>query len=681
MRTLLTRVVQPIILYLIYAAVVTLLVPDDFRNLQSALLLIGIVRLVSRWGLFVARWMYDTRQMYVAAYLLVDFVMSARILFFVGLTGYAFLTDGSWIARFLIGISILLSLIRFFGALRHLVKNGTLLRNVSFWWRSLWDEETLEANRAFREELLNTPDPTSEQLALSIFRDLIVDGSSTKPARGTPIPQRRRRWFGRTEVSSEGVGFLAQARLNADRTRAAAPFVPFLQYWPTYDHMTQAQQAWYFYWRTELRKGNNLPTSISYILVHAYELINLIGVSSPQDGFDQLVRLWQHYRDEHPDLDDYLVNWCADLLIVHQLPMQALDWYAQIVPLDCLPRGDDDLLLEAWVHGGGDFDQLNMDFLYQISGYSPQRNKFYQAYHKEINFEEAFKRSLSAIDDHLRKNGEQGLFLMHDVGAPAWYSREPFAEAIHDYPIYGKVDVAEVRRWTASAELTQTLASIIRQAENILRKEENFRAQLRDVTVPQGWEEIIRAAIVAPPPERKVEIDLAHADLIRQESETIRQRLIVEEDVEEEAEVEGQAVVPNQYRADRTQILAQPDPQVERDSSLTEISTAPDNDTSTLPLDAEWIEFADQLQAKHWRALLVVSEAQDVNSKLDALARSVHSTANQLIDQINEFGLETIDDTIIETAETIPSVIDEYTQSVETLLKWAVQQQKMEAAP
>lgn len=190
MRTLLTRVVQPIILYLVFAAVVTLLVPDNFRNLQSALLLMGIVQLVTRWGLLVARWMYHARLMYVAAYLLIDFVMSARILFFVGLTGYAFLTDGSWIARSLIWISIPLALIRFFGALHHLAKNGTLLRNISFWWRFLWDEETRAANKAFREQTLATPDPTSEEVALSMFRDLILDGSSTMPAGAAPIPRR-----------------------------------------------------------------------------------------------------------------------------------------------------------------------------------------------------------------------------------------------------------------------------------------------------------------------------------------------------------------------------------------------------------------------------------------------------------------------------------------------------------
>ena len=43
MRTLLNRVALPIILYLVYALFVTLLVPDGFRNLQSALLWIGLV--------------------------------------------------------------------------------------------------------------------------------------------------------------------------------------------------------------------------------------------------------------------------------------------------------------------------------------------------------------------------------------------------------------------------------------------------------------------------------------------------------------------------------------------------------------------------------------------------------------------------------------------------------------
>ena len=34
----------------------------------------------------------------------------------------------------------------------------------------------------------------------------------------------------------------------------------FKHYWPTYRDMNPAQQRWYFYWRTQARRGNYVPT-------------------------------------------------------------------------------------------------------------------------------------------------------------------------------------------------------------------------------------------------------------------------------------------------------------------------------------------------------------------------------------------------------------------------------------
>ena len=72
--------------------------------------------------------------------------------------------------------------------------------------------------------------------------------------------------------------FFISRESTAARTEAKALPVEFMQYWPTYDVMSPAQQQWYFYWRSEVRQGRLLATDLSYIFVHVYELINLIGV-------------------------------------------------------------------------------------------------------------------------------------------------------------------------------------------------------------------------------------------------------------------------------------------------------------------------------------------------------------------------------------------------------------------
>jgi hypothetical protein len=67
--------------------------------------------------------------------------------------------------------------------------------------------------------------------------------------------------------------FVEQARLLVDRTVDHALPVAFVEHWPTYTAMNQAQLRWYFYWRTQARQGNFLPADLSYLLLHVYEAI------------------------------------------------------------------------------------------------------------------------------------------------------------------------------------------------------------------------------------------------------------------------------------------------------------------------------------------------------------------------------------------------------------------------
>ncbi len=90
-----------------------------------------------------------------------------------------------------------------------------------------------------------------------------------------------------------------------------------VRYFPTYQAMTDAQLRGYFSWRTKLRKGNLEKTSLSFAFMHIYELLNGIGVASPEEGFHALKQFWTAYRELDARIDGYVPLWLKDYVIYH----------------------------------------------------------------------------------------------------------------------------------------------------------------------------------------------------------------------------------------------------------------------------------------------------------------------------------------------------------------------------
>ena len=269
-------------------------------------------------------------------------------------------------------------------------------------------------------------------------------------------------------IPSSCDGFLHQARKYAARTEAKALPVEFMQYWPTYDVMSPAQQQWYFYWRSEVRQGRLLATDLSYIFVHVYELINLIGVSSPQDAFAQLNQIWLHYRVTYPKLDNYLVDWIADLLAIHRLPVRPLDRYAEAQKLGVASHSSEDLLIEAWFQRGANIDELSLPRLFRLANYSASQNKFYQRYQTQIDFPSAFRKGIQAVEQVLRQQGKPGLFKRYTQQYLYPVDRPPFLSALHGFDV-PTVSIAPARHWRNFEQLTANLRAIVRTSENVLR--------------------------------------------------------------------------------------------------------------------------------------------------------------------------------------------------------------------
>ena len=121
------------------------------------------------------------------------------------------------------------------------------------------------------------------------------------------------RWLTEAEL------FVRQARLMADVVDDHPYTGTFKSYFPTYNAMSDQQLRGYFTWRAAVRAGDVRETSLSFAYVYLYELINGIGVATPEDGFRALVGFWQVYRAFAPEIDRYAKVWIRDYVVYHGL--------------------------------------------------------------------------------------------------------------------------------------------------------------------------------------------------------------------------------------------------------------------------------------------------------------------------------------------------------------------------
>ena len=114
--------------------------------------------------------------------------------------------------------------------------------------------------------------------------------------------------------------FRKAAILYYDCPGEKCDFAQFYSYMPQYSQLNKAQKSYYFYWRSEMRKGRYIKTDYSYVYLYVYEIINLPDVIEPEIGVKLLCRLWREYRKALPRIDMYFSIWVRDYCLAHGLP-------------------------------------------------------------------------------------------------------------------------------------------------------------------------------------------------------------------------------------------------------------------------------------------------------------------------------------------------------------------------
>jgi len=245
------------------------------------------------------------------------------------------------------------------------------------------------------------------------FSDVTIAGATE---RRQVIPTRSAPVTGRVQVSISAN--TSQSKFFSDMQRFAlfegrpAAFVPFMTYWPTYDSMNKQQQAWYFFWRSQVRHGNYPDTDLSYIFIHIYELLSGVGWQTPQQGYEALVQIWSAYKNRFPTLNHYMSDWTFDFAQLHNLVYSAP---FEDDSVRILPSTMTDILVEQ--HAEDVPLKLPFALIDALCDYSLVNSKFYKDGNQAL-MQEAIPRVVALADAALRKKTQKGVLATYGPNRP-----------------------------------------------------------------------------------------------------------------------------------------------------------------------------------------------------------------------------------------------------------------------
>lgn len=330
--------------------------------------------------------------------------------------------------------------------------------------------------------------------------------------------------------------FATVARKFADYSGAdRAAFVPFQSYWPQYGAMSAGQLKYYFWWRNAVRQGTTPLVDLSYLFLHVYELLHVVGARDARDAGNQLERIWSAYRPQYPKLDNYLVTWTADLYATEVDAASARDFLLRASSAGAALDENERLVVTDSYWATADYAGMPRTALSLLAG-DPRlgENKFY----RECNaggpgggwVDQAYREAFRVCDSRFEAASSTSLRLAEvDRFGQFEIVREPFRSAVYDWK-KKPARLGKVPRLTENGVAIPLYHNAVRYTENLLRKQRGFAGRLRGVVVDTAMAAALDAhfSVYArkTKPRVRVTIDLARAGELARESADVRARLL-----------------------------------------------------------------------------------------------------------------------------------------------------------
>lgn len=161
--------------------------------------------------------------------------------------------------------------------------------------------------------------------------------------------------------------FTAQGRFMADFEDDFPGNVPMEAYYPTYEIMNNQQLRTYFTWRTKVRSGSFEETSLAYVVLYIYELINNIGFTYCHEGMERLIQIWKQYGSRSSKIDNMLAVWVKDYYICNEFE----ETFQEIVTENRLESYYPELFMSDGI------SDRTMGLLHSLSAYRVENSRFF----------------------------------------------------------------------------------------------------------------------------------------------------------------------------------------------------------------------------------------------------------------------------------------------------------------
>ena len=489
--------------------------------------------------------------------------------------------------------------------------------------------------------VLGTASPVGE----SAYRDTALPfaESGYQPPRER-VPERLRELrrlfsYGRESPEEKAKSFYRQALFMADYEDDYPWSGNLMSYYPSYQDLNTQQLRGYFSWRSQARKGVFQPISASAAYLYVYELLNGVGVASPEEGLGRLRELEAGFLDTgigDRRMGPNLRRWMLEYAVLNDLPRELA---LQAAEPEMLAR---DQALAVLKEPEGQEDEAVFAALCTLGGKKtadspvlrpdPERGR--RLFSEVWRLASAYRWQ------------DTGLFALC-FGEPwkrRWY---PLANALYyernlrktgDYVLdecrsyHCSYGVWQVTAYEKTSFDRQRLQGFLHETDARLRRYLKTGRYLRENPADAWAVPYIDAAIqadrdaVMEAAKPKITIDLSGLEQIRRDAVRTRDSLLTEEEREEQEE-----------------------PLVEE----REEPPAAEPETTDLPLDG--------VQVQILRALL---EGEDPAPILKARHRMASVTA----DLINESLFDEIGDTVLECDNDRLSLVEDYIEDIARLL-------------
>lgn len=428
--------------------------------------------------------------------------------------------------------------------------------------------------------------------------------------------------------------FYTQGTFMADYSDVYEYNADFVKYYPTYRDLDTEQLRGYFSWRSRVRRGLYDDAPLPFIYMYAYEMINNIGISSPEEGLAQLKKLTQRYGDRNGEFRKLLIRWTVDYCVYYRLPPESVGDVADIVF---------DRSLLTLIHWEKADDEELFSAMLALSGYPVEQSRFY------LQYPEKYKRaavrvfrSLSAFFRDHRKNplcdklfGRMTEMNCRMFEAAVFYDRNTTRNAdyalseIHSYTC--RNGVWRCRKYYGSRGRNSQLGELLKTLDALMRQRCDFRYKLRPAEISKTTLSLISRELDAIDEEdrrakaMKIEIDLSKLEGIRAAADITRDKLIVEDEVTEPAELPP---------------VTKPEPVHQEEQTDSPLSEGEKRFLSALLSGGDW----------------------------SAAAREAGEMPSLLADSINDKLFDLFGDTVIDYSADSPEIIDDYADELRRLV-------------